>query len=57
VAERIARGAPSAKFRFAKFLHMSIVINTLSDEDINNLAAYYSAIEVTVGKGRAGSVA
>ncbi len=29
---------------------MSIVINTLSDEDIANLAAYYSAIEVTVGK-------
>lgn len=29
---------------------MSIVVPVLSDEDIDNLAAYYSAIEVTVGK-------
>jgi len=29
---------------------MSIVIQPLSDADIANLAAYYSAIEITVGK-------
>ena len=29
---------------------MSIVIQQLSPDDIENLAAYYSAIEVTVGK-------
>ncbi|HTR12213.1 MAG TPA: cytochrome c [Roseiarcus sp.] len=29
---------------------MSIVIEGLSDADIANLAAYYSAIEITVGK-------
>jgi cytochrome c553 len=29
---------------------MSIVIKTLSDADIENLAAYYSAIEISVGK-------
>jgi cytochrome c553 len=29
---------------------MSIVIQPLSDTDIANLAAYYSAIEITVGK-------
>ena len=29
---------------------MSIVIQQLSPDDIENLAAYYSAIEITVGK-------
>lgn len=29
---------------------MSIVVPTLSDADIENLAAYYSAIEITVSK-------
>jgi len=29
---------------------MSIVIQELSPDDIENLAAYYSAIEITVGK-------
>jgi cytochrome c553 len=29
---------------------MSIVIQNLSDADIENLAAYYSAIEISVGK-------
>ena len=29
---------------------MSIVIEELSPDDIENLAAYYSAIEITVGK-------
>jgi cytochrome c553 len=29
---------------------MSIVVPNLSDADIENLAAYYSAIQVTVGK-------
>jgi len=29
---------------------MSIVIQALTDDDIANLAAYYSAIEITVGK-------
>ncbi len=29
---------------------MSIVIQALSDDDIANLAAYYSSIEITVGK-------
>ena len=29
---------------------MSIVSQTLSDADIENLAAYYSGIEITVGK-------
>jgi len=29
---------------------MSVVIQDLSDADIENLAAYYSAIEITVGK-------
>lgn len=29
---------------------MSIVVPALSDADIENLAAYYSAIEVNVGK-------
>jgi cytochrome c553 len=29
---------------------MSIVVPALSDADIENLAAYYSAIEVSVGK-------
>jgi cytochrome c553 len=29
---------------------MSIVVPTLSDADIENLAAYYSAIEISVGK-------
>ena len=29
---------------------MSSVIQALSDGDISNLAAYYSAIEITVGK-------
>lgn len=29
---------------------MSIIVPTLSDADIENLAAYYSAIEVKVGK-------
>ena len=29
---------------------MSVVIQDLSDSDIENLAAYYSAIEVSVGK-------
>ena len=29
---------------------MSIVIQALSDDDIANLAAYYSAIEISVGK-------
>ncbi len=29
---------------------MSLVAPTLSDQDIENLASYYSAIEVTVGK-------
>ena len=29
---------------------MSIVIQALGDDDIANLAAYYSAIEITVGK-------
>ncbi len=29
---------------------MSIVIQELSPDDIENLAAYFSAIEITVGK-------
>lgn len=29
---------------------MSIVVPVLSDADIENLAAYYSAIEINVGK-------
>jgi cytochrome c553 len=29
---------------------MSVVIQDLSDSDIENLAAYYSAIEISVGK-------
>jgi cytochrome c553 len=29
---------------------MSVVIQNLSDDDIENLAAYYSAIEISVGK-------
>ena len=29
---------------------MSVVIQDLSDADIENLAAYYSAIEISVGK-------
>ena len=29
---------------------MSVVAPTLSDEDIDNLAAYFSAIEISVGK-------
>lgn len=29
---------------------MSIVVQGLNDDDIANLAAYYSAIEITVGK-------
>jgi cytochrome c553 len=29
---------------------MSLVAPTLSDEDIDDLAAYYAAIEITVGK-------
>ena len=33
---------------------MSIVIQPLSDDDIANLAAYYSAIEISVGKLPAG---
>lgn len=29
---------------------MSVVVQALSDADIDNLAAYYAAIEITVGK-------
>jgi cytochrome c553 len=29
---------------------MSVVVGSLSDQDIENLAAYYSAIELSVGK-------
>jgi cytochrome c553 len=29
---------------------MSVVTPSLSDEDIENLAAYYSAIEISIGK-------
>ena len=29
---------------------MSVIAPSLSDEDIDNLAAYFSAIEITVGK-------
>ena len=29
---------------------MSMIAPTLSADDINNLAAYYAAIEITVGK-------
>jgi cytochrome c553 len=29
---------------------MSVIIQALSDADIENLAAYYSAIEISVGK-------
>jgi cytochrome c553 len=29
---------------------MSVVIQNLSDADIENLAAYYSSIEISVGK-------
>jgi cytochrome c553 len=29
---------------------MSMIAPTLSPDDINNLAAYYAAIEITVGK-------
>jgi cytochrome c553 len=29
---------------------MSVVVSTLSDQDIENLAAYFAAIEVRIGK-------